>query len=278
MTEKIWSDKEIEILNSEYSKKTNKEILEMLNNKTVEQLRNKLQRLNLKKDKDGLSKCYLGVSSERMKENNPMKNKETIDKMRKSKLEFYEDLEKRGLKLKHKKHGYDLIIKFTEEQKRFIEKKYLEGYTLKQIGEMMGFSTNTIKRRMIKWGMQRRGSFMDKKIKIISDDGHRLESASELEIDNWLFHHNIIHQVHKKIADTNYKTDFYLPNENIYIEYWGLSKLNSYKLRMQNKIAIYKSLGLKLISILPNQSITKRLSFILNKDNNEEIIEYEIKN
>ena len=60
-------------------------------------------------------------------------------------------------------------------------------------------------------------------------DGHRLDSRAEWMIDEWLRQNGIPHEVdaplpflvHTKPA----RCDFYLPEQNVYIEFWGLDTL-----------------------------------------------------
>ncbi|TFG23093.1 MAG: hypothetical protein EU532_13785 [Promethearchaeota archaeon] len=81
-------------------------------------------------------------------------------------------------------------------------------------------------------------------------DGHIVRSKAELIIDNYLYNCNISHEYEKAIK-VNGKTilyDWYLPEFEIYIEYWGFYGKN-YMKRKEEKIKLYKKGKLKLISI-----------------------------
>ena len=89
-------------------------------------------------------------------------------------------------------------------------------------------------------------------------DGHIADSTSELIIDNWLFINNIEHQCHVYYPNSKMTCDFYLPKQNIWLEYFGLAgEDEQYDKRMQEKREFCKKCGLKLIEILPNQLYPK---------------------
>ncbi|MFX0031840.1 MAG: hypothetical protein ACFE8E_02765 [Candidatus Hodarchaeota archaeon] len=81
-------------------------------------------------------------------------------------------------------------------------------------------------------------------------DGHIVRSKGELIIDNYLYILDIKHEYEKKIKLLNYKVkcDWYLPEFDVYLEYWGFHGKNYLK-RKKEKIKLYKKLKLKLISI-----------------------------
>lgn len=83
-------------------------------------------------------------------------------------------------------------------------------------------------------------------------DGHIVKSKAEREIDNYLFDHNIKHCYEKNLAIDNNKEhdllpDFYLPEENVYIEHLGKEEDPSYIEILQYKMKIYKKLGLTIV-------------------------------
>jgi hypothetical protein len=98
------------------------------------------------------------------------------------------------------------------------------------------------------------------------EDGHRVRSKGEVIIDNWLYQKAILHAYEKQlvaengIPETMY-CDFYIPKQNIYIEYWGLAKDKTYKKRKEEKINFYKDNNIKLIEIFPED--LKRIDEIL---------------
>lgn len=214
--------------------------------------------------------------SERMKLNNPMKNIEVREKMRKSKIDYYENLRKNGIKDKRKKYdckGYRIDLK---DKKSFIIEKYNSGLTLRQVGNLLGVSANTIKRRMIKWGCPRRieckySSFHT------SEDGHIVKSSMELLCDNWLFNNGIIHVYEKRLGETRFSCDFYIPKKNLYIEIFGLTD-DIYKERFKRKMEVYKRLGLgeNIFIIFPKDKINEKLNFLLEiSETQRSVINYE---
>lgn len=75
-------------------------------------------------------------------------------------------------------------------------------------------------------------------------DGHYVRSKSEREIDNFFYDNQIWH-----IYESSYRhpysqqlayPDFYLPDYNLYIEYFGLNT-NEYNEKREQKIKMYKS-------------------------------------
>ncbi|ODS40779.1 hypothetical protein BEH94_10875 [Candidatus Altiarchaeales archaeon WOR_SM1_SCG] len=85
---------------------------------------------------------------------------------------------------------------------------------------------------------------------IKTDDTHLVRSMPELLIDNWLYHHNIKHEVEKKlpIKELRY-CDWYLADHDLYIEYWGMMNDESYRKSKKIKEKIYKKNRLKLLGL-----------------------------
>jgi len=81
-------------------------------------------------------------------------------------------------------------------------------------------------------------------------DGHLVRSKGELIIDNYLFFLGISHLYEKVIYLRGYrvKCDWYLPEYDVYIEYWGYSG-KSYLKRKKEKLRLYRNQKKKLISI-----------------------------
>jgi len=88
----------------------------------------------------------------------------------------------------------------------------------------------------------------------VAEDGHRVRSRGELLIDNWLYRHGILHAYEKVIYDSKdvkMRCDFYLPEDDIYIEYWGLEK-EEYQKRRQEKEKLYQKLSLRFFAVENN--------------------------
>jgi hypothetical protein len=85
-----------------------------------------------------------------------------------------------------------------------------------------------------------------------SPDGHILRSNAELIIDLWLNYHAIKHEYEPRISVSKGEyivPDFYLPEFDCYLEYWGLDGDTDYEKRKQNKIQTYQTLKLRLVSV-----------------------------
>ena len=82
-------------------------------------------------------------------------------------------------------------------------------------------------------------------------DGHIVKSKSERDIDNYLFEHKIAHAYEKPLVIGNevFKPDFYLKDQDVYIEHWGYDESNKeYTRRKEYKIPKYKEKGITLIT------------------------------
>jgi len=174
-------------------------------------------------------------------------------------------------------HGKRMSKKYCgEKSKSYIKlndkeiiKLYKKGLSSRKIAEIMGVEKGTILSRLRKNNVERRNVAFGYKEYLETDDGHRVRSSPEVIIDNWLFHNQIQHSYGKNIADTNYKYDFYIPEANIYIEYWGLQCVESYRKKTERKIEIYKKLRLTLLSIFPKDNIQQKLNFLLKYSKNQ---------
>ena len=89
------------------------------------------------------------------------------------------------------------------------------------------------------------------------DDGHYVRSYSEMLIDNWLYHNKYVHAYEKKVfmetePDEVVLSDFYLPQGEVYIEFWGKDD-EKYNMRRERKLQLYKDNGYKVINIEPDE-------------------------
>ena len=89
--------------------------------------------------------------------------------------------------------------------------------------------------------------------KYICADGHIVKSKSEREIDNYLFSKGIFHVYEKPFpidedSAHDLHPDFYLPKEDIYIEFWGYDDTNIKYAESKNyKLDIYRKRKITLI-------------------------------
>ena len=93
---------------------------------------------------------------------------------------------------------------------------------------------------------------------IRATDGTFVQSKGERKIADWLTKNNILFRYDQRfrIID-NYavRPDFYLPEFDLYIEYWGMDTTD-YKIGMLKKLKLYQQEGKKLISIYPDDIIS----------------------
>ena len=92
----------------------------------------------------------------------------------------------------------------------------------------------------------------------MATDGTAVQSAGEKRIADWLSARKIayVYDARFRIArDTLIRPDFYLPEFDVYIEYWGMDT-PEYNANRQKKLWLYQRAGKKLVSIsfqdLPN--------------------------
>lgn len=88
------------------------------------------------------------------------------------------------------------------------------------------------------------------------EDGHYTISREEKLIDDFFYHHDIKHIYEPKVyffadVDEEYKPDWYLPDDDLYIEYCGVANSTSYDERVKIKIEKYKDYNLNCIFLFP---------------------------
>jgi hypothetical protein len=86
-------------------------------------------------------------------------------------------------------------------------------------------------------------------------DGHMVRSRAEVIIDNALYDYKLAHAYERKLPiEEDLYSDFFIPSENVYIEYWGMEDDQKYTERKKRKIDIYRKYDFKLIE-LTNEDI-----------------------
>jgi len=84
-------------------------------------------------------------------------------------------------------------------------------------------------------------------------DGTLVQSKGEKRIAEWLTEHAIAYRYDAKyriIGEFQIRPDFYLPELDVYIEYWGMDT-PQYKMSMYKKQTLYQQEGKRLISVYP---------------------------
>lgn len=83
-----------------------------------------------------------------------------------------------------------------------------------------------------------------------TQDGHYVRTKSETILDDWLYHHFIVHAYERKVPiEEDMYSDFYIPQGPCYIEYWGLED-EEYSERKNKKRAIYSKHRLNLVELV----------------------------
>jgi hypothetical protein len=88
---------------------------------------------------------------------------------------------------------------------------------------------------------------------VAARDGTIVQSEGERRIAEWLTAHGFAYRYDAKfriIAEFQIRPDFYLPELDVYIEYWGLDT-PQYKMSMYKKQTLYQQEGKRLISVFP---------------------------
>lgn len=81
-------------------------------------------------------------------------------------------------------------------------------------------------------------------------DGHMVRSRAEVIIDNALYDYKLAHAYERKLPiEEDLYSDFFIPTENVYIEYWGMENDPKYLDRKNAKLKIYKKYDFKLIEL-----------------------------
>jgi DNA-directed RNA polymerase subunit RPC12/RpoP len=98
-------------------------------------------------------------------------------------------------------------------------------------------------------------------------DGTVVQSEGERRIAEWLTAHGIAYRYDAKfriLGEFQIRPDFYLPELDVYLEYWGLDT-PQYKMSMYKKQTLYQQEGKRLISVFPqdlpalNELLTTKL-------------------
>jgi hypothetical protein len=98
---------------------------------------------------------------------------------------------------------------------------------------------------------------------IRTKDGTLVQSDGERRISEWLARHNIAYRYDERfriIEGYAIRPDFYLPEFDLYIKYWGMDTAE-YKIGMLKKQQLYQQQGKKLLSL-----------YFYEKDNLEQLL------
>lgn len=88
---------------------------------------------------------------------------------------------------------------------------------------------------------------------IVARAGTLVQSDGERQIADWLAAHNLAYRYDERyriLSGHAIRPDFYLPELDLYIEYWGMDTAD-YKIGMLKKQQLYQQEGKRLISLYP---------------------------
>ncbi|GEM_PF-6293261 len=156
-------------------------------------------------------------------------------------------------------------VNFLEDNKKEIINFYLNGESSNKIGERFGMNGSTILNYLKKWSVSVRKSYYGSKKLLICNDRHKVRSHPEVLIDNFLFENGVTHLVEKAFDFQNkqFKCDFYLPELDLYIEYFGIYHNRKYLLRKERKLNLYRKLKLNLLTIEWYEDPIEKLRFLI---------------
>lgn len=137
--------------------------------------------------------------------------------------------------------------------------------TIKRVKDVFGSWLNAlIQAELLEDGTRRtaRGT------QTIARDGHVCLSLGEKTIDDYLYSHEISHEIEPRYPEGNYRADFLV--NDIFIEYFGLKGNPEYDAKTELKQKLCKKHGVRLISIYPEDLVNikkfeRKMAPILNK-------------
>ncbi|OIR15990.1 hypothetical protein GALL_34940 [mine drainage metagenome] len=85
---------------------------------------------------------------------------------------------------------------------------------------------------------------------IRASDGHMVRSRGEAMIDALFYENRIVHAYERLVpVEQAMYCDFYLPEYDLYIEFWGMESNPKYRARKTKKLEIYRQNGLRLLEV-----------------------------
>jgi len=77
-----------------------------------------------------------------------------------------------------------------------------------------------------------------------------VRSRGEAMIDAMFYENRIVHSYERLVpVEQAMYCDFYLPEYDLYIEFWGMESNPIYKARKEKKLEIYRQNGLRLLEV-----------------------------
>lgn len=146
----------------------------------------------------------------------------------------------------HRPHNYRAL--HTDE----VVELYVSGLSALHVGRLLNCSEAVILQRLHAAGVELRSPGIGQMH--YAQDGHRVRSALEVAVDNWLFEHDLPHEIEPRCPwdlsrRTPQRADFRVGDT--YIEVWGITDNARYDQRRAEKLARYRACGAALIELFP---------------------------
>lgn len=125
---------------------------------------------------------------------------------------------------------------------------YESGLSLTAIGDLFGFSWQTIRTLCGEYGIEVRPDGWAEGKRHLCQDEHLVRSVYEQRVDDWLFAHNIAHIYEPRLPWHPYFKSDFLAN-GWYIEVWGVTNNEAYEQRRKQKRQLYQQHNAPLIEL-----------------------------
>ena len=97
------------------------------------------------------------------------------------------------------------------------------------------------------------------KVRLKCQDGHISDSISEMIVDDWFFSKQLKHNRNKKYFGSNMDCDFYFPDYDLWVEYFGLiGQSKEYDITVKAKRKLIKKLKLNFVELVPDDLYPSR--------------------
>lgn len=125
-----------------------------------------------------------------------------------------------------------------------------ENMSTESVGKLFKVSDTYIKSVLHKKQIPLRKSGYPNVSHYTAQDGHRVKSSLELQVDDWLSSRWIPHTYEPFIGGTRLKADFLVGN--VYVEIWGITGNQTYEEKRKRKLEAYQHHQLELLSVYPH--------------------------
>jgi len=142
------------------------------------------------------------------------------------------------------------------------------GWPSERIAECFKTNSAMILRRLRKMGVEIINKGFSNGAPYVCEDGHKVRSFYEKQVDDWLTKHQIKHQYNYSLpfggtSSADFKVDGY------FIEIWGVVGADWYNQRRREKIKQYRSRAMNLIQLYPRdvmKNLDEKLAVLLRNN------------